>query len=62
MGHPTAGAIALEREIIRTVDEVGEAVSREGIECSFSKNGVLEVARTELELAHFRRMVQRDRE
>ena len=59
-GRP--GAIALEREIIRTVDEVGEAVSREAIECSFSKNGVLEVARTELELAHFRRMVQRDRE
>jgi len=55
-------AIALEREIIRTVDEVGEVARREAIECSFSKNGVIEVARTESELEHFARMVRRDRE
>jgi glycine/D-amino acid oxidase-like deaminating enzyme len=60
-GGGRAGAIALERQIIRTVDEVGEVVHTEGIDCGFSKNGVLEVARTETELAHFRDMVQRDR-
>ncbi len=61
-GDGRRGAIALEREIIRTVDEIGETVHREGIDCAFSKNGVLEVARTQTELLHFRHMVQRDRE
>ncbi|HTX07330.1 MAG TPA: FAD-dependent oxidoreductase [Solirubrobacteraceae bacterium] len=57
-----AGAIALEREIIHTVDEVGNVIRREGIDCGFSKNGVLEVARSAGELEHFQRMVERDRE
>ncbi len=56
-----AGAIALERAIIDTVDEVGRAVDRESIDCGFSKNGVLEVARTPLELRHFSAVVERDR-
>jgi glycine/D-amino acid oxidase-like deaminating enzyme len=55
-------AIALERAIIATVDEIGAVVEREQIDCGFSKNGVLEVARTPLELRHFEHIVERDRE
>ncbi|MFT3865163.1 MAG: FAD-dependent oxidoreductase [Solirubrobacterales bacterium] len=54
------GAIALERELQATVDEVGAAVARENIDCSFSKNGVVMAARTPLELERFRRSVEVD--
>jgi glycine/D-amino acid oxidase-like deaminating enzyme len=56
------GVISLERALIGAVDDVGAAVAREGIDCAYSKNGVLEVARTPLELDGFRMMVERDRE
>jgi glycine/D-amino acid oxidase-like deaminating enzyme len=56
------GVIALERALIGAVDDVGAAVAREGIDCAFSKNGVLEVARTPLELDGLGAMVERDRE
>lgn len=54
------GAIALERELQATVDEVGAVVEREGIDCSFAKNGVVMVARDELELARFKASVLED--
>jgi len=45
-----AGALALERAIQATVDEVGEAVAREAIDCDFVKGGTLTVAQSRLEL------------
>src|SRR5205085_2810674 len=33
-----------ERETYRTVDEIGEVVEREGIDCGFSKGGMLTIA------------------
>ena len=49
------GAIAaLERAAQETVDEVGAACEREGIECDFVKGGSLTVAQTEAQLARLR--------
>ena len=56
-----AGAIALEREMFGAVAAVGEVVERESIDCGYAKNGVLEVARTQLELEHFTKLIERDR-
>src|SRR6185312_1263814 len=49
-----AGALALERAIQATVDEIGRAVERERIECGFVKGGSLVVAQTEPELERVR--------
>ena len=46
-----AAVAALERAIQDTVDEVGAACAREGIECDFVKGGSLTVAQTEPQLA-----------
>jgi glycine/D-amino acid oxidase-like deaminating enzyme len=43
-------ALALERAIQATVDEVGRVVAEEGIDCDFVKGGSLHVAQTALEL------------
>jgi glycine/D-amino acid oxidase-like deaminating enzyme len=45
-----AGALALERAIQATVDEVGRRVEEEGIECDFVKGGTLTVAQNEVQL------------
>ena len=45
---------ALERAIQETVDEVGAACAREGIDCDFVKGGSLTVAQTEPQLARLR--------
>jgi glycine/D-amino acid oxidase-like deaminating enzyme len=55
------GALAIEHALQATVDEIGATVEREGIDCSFSKNGVLMVARNELELRRFQASVEADR-
>ncbi|HWH27237.1 MAG TPA: FAD-dependent oxidoreductase [Pseudolysinimonas sp.] len=55
------GAIGMERAVQNGVDEIGTAVAREGIECKFAKNGVLMLARTPLEVEHFRHSVEEDR-
>jgi glycine/D-amino acid oxidase-like deaminating enzyme len=55
-----AGREALQaqiRAIRATVDEVGAAVEREGIDCSFKKGGSLHVAQTPLELERVRERV-----
>jgi glycine/D-amino acid oxidase-like deaminating enzyme len=44
------GVLAQARAIRETVDEVGAAVAREGIDCDFRKGGSLHVAQTPLEL------------
>jgi glycine/D-amino acid oxidase-like deaminating enzyme len=49
-----AGALALERAIEQTVDEVGRVVAAERIDCDFHKGGNLVVAQSELELARLR--------
>jgi glycine/D-amino acid oxidase-like deaminating enzyme len=48
------GALALERQIHATVDEVGRVVAAEGIDCDFVKGGTLVVAQSELELGRLR--------
>jgi glycine/D-amino acid oxidase-like deaminating enzyme len=49
-----AAVAALERAIQATVDEVGDACVREGIDCDFVKGGSLTVAQTEPQLARLR--------
>jgi glycine/D-amino acid oxidase-like deaminating enzyme len=61
LGGPE-GAVAMERELQAGVDAVGAAVAREEIDCGFSKNGVVMVARTPLELERFAASVDDDRE
>jgi glycine/D-amino acid oxidase-like deaminating enzyme len=45
------GAIAVQRAMYDTVDEVGKACRREGIEADYHKGGMLRVARGEHQLA-----------
>jgi glycine/D-amino acid oxidase-like deaminating enzyme len=47
-------ALALERAIHATVDEVGAVVEAEGIDCDFVKGGTLVVAGSDLELDRLR--------
>jgi glycine/D-amino acid oxidase-like deaminating enzyme len=56
-----AGALALERAIQATVDEVGEVAAAEGIDCAFYKGGTLTVAQTPLQLERVRAQVEEDR-
>ena len=55
------GALALERAIQATVDEVGEVAAAEGIDCAFCKGGTLTVAQTPLQLERVRAQVEEDR-
>lgn len=45
-----AGALALERAIQATVDEVGRRVSEEGIDCDYVKGGTLTVAQSSVQM------------
>lgn len=47
-GGPGA-AVAMERALQATVDEVGAAIAREDIDCGYAKGGVVIVARSSLE-------------
>ncbi len=49
-----AGALAQQRAIEQTVDEVGRAVAEEGIDCDFVKAGTLTVAQSGVELDRLR--------
>ncbi|UGS37269.1 NAD(P)/FAD-dependent oxidoreductase [Capillimicrobium parvum] len=57
-----AGTQAMERAVRESVVEVGAAVEREGIDCSYARNGVVMVARTPLETERFRASIDEDRE
>lgn len=57
-----AGLLAFERAVHQSVDDVGQAVKESGIDCSYSKNGVVMVARNELELTRFQDSVDEDRD
>jgi glycine/D-amino acid oxidase-like deaminating enzyme len=49
------GAAAMVHELHRTVDEVGEVVEREGIDCGYAKGGALLFAASEPQLARLRK-------
>jgi glycine/D-amino acid oxidase-like deaminating enzyme len=59
-GH--AGALALERAIQATVDEIGRVVQAEGIDCGYVKGGTLVTAQSGLELDRLREQYSADRE
>jgi glycine/D-amino acid oxidase-like deaminating enzyme len=54
-------AIALQREMFDTVDEVGRVAAREAIDCRYVKAGALEVATSAVQLAHLEAGIQRAR-
>jgi glycine/D-amino acid oxidase-like deaminating enzyme len=54
------GLLAQAAAIRATVDEVGAAVAREGIDCDFHKGGALQVAQTPLQLDRLRAMQAED--
>jgi glycine/D-amino acid oxidase-like deaminating enzyme len=56
------GALALERAIQATVDEVKGVVEAEGIDCDFVKGGTLVVAQSDLELDRLRAQHAEDRQ
>ena len=60
-GSSRAAVQALDRAIRATVDEVGEVVARERIDCAFHKGGALHVAQTPLQLDRLRALVAEDR-
>jgi glycine/D-amino acid oxidase-like deaminating enzyme len=43
--------VAMTREIMRTVDEIGRVISSDGIDCGFEPGGVIRLARTSPQLA-----------
>jgi glycine/D-amino acid oxidase-like deaminating enzyme len=51
-------AIALQREMFRTVDELGAAAAEEGIDCHFAKGGTLSLARTPVQLDRARHDIE----
>jgi len=53
-GDPRAAAIAMERAMQRTVDEVGRVAVAEGIDCHWSKGGTVALARTPVQLQRAR--------
>jgi glycine/D-amino acid oxidase-like deaminating enzyme len=55
-----AGVTALLRAVQGAVDEVGAVVAREAIACDFARDGWLEVAQSDLELARVRDLVEDD--
>jgi glycine/D-amino acid oxidase-like deaminating enzyme len=54
-------AIALQRAMFDTVDEVGRVAAREGIDCRWVKGGALEVVTTPVQLARLEAGVRRAR-
>jgi glycine/D-amino acid oxidase-like deaminating enzyme len=55
-------AIALQREMYDTVDEVGRVAGREGIDCRYVKGGALQVATSPVQLARLEAGLRRARE
>ena len=49
-------AIALQREMFRTVDELGRAAEEAGIDCHFAKGGTISAARTPVQLERARQV------
>jgi len=51
-------AMALQREMFRTVDEVGQAAEREGIDCHWHKGGTLQLATSPVQLRRLHARVE----
>ena len=56
------GAIAMQRALFETVDEVGRVASAEGIDCHFHKGGTITMARSEAQLIRARQWEEECRE
>jgi glycine/D-amino acid oxidase-like deaminating enzyme len=56
-----AATVALQREMVGTVDEVGRVAEQEGIDCHFVKGGALQLATTPVQLARIRAHVEQAR-
>ena len=54
-------AMALQREMFRTVDEVGQAAAREGIDCHWHKGGTLQLATSPVQLRRLHARVEQAR-
>jgi glycine/D-amino acid oxidase-like deaminating enzyme len=54
--------VRMERAIQQAVSEIGKVVERESIDCGYSANGIVMVARTPLELENFRAGIAEDRD
>jgi glycine/D-amino acid oxidase-like deaminating enzyme len=54
-------AIALQRTLNETVDEVGRVVAEEGIDCHFAKGGTVVLARTRIQLERAKASVEEER-
>ena len=54
-------AMALQREMFRTVDEVGQAAGREGIDCHYHKGGTLQLATSPVQLRRLHARVEQAR-
>lgn len=61
-GPKRDAAIALQRALYDTVDEVGRVAARERIECAYAKAGFLTVATSDAECARGRALVAASRE
>ena len=59
-GHD--GAVAMQRAMHATVDEVGAVAAAEGIDCHWAKGGTVMLARTEVQLERARAEVEEARE
>ncbi len=56
------GPRAMARAIQETVAEIGTVVSREGIECDWTRGGTLKVAQNETQMARLRASVEAERQ
>jgi glycine/D-amino acid oxidase-like deaminating enzyme len=61
LGGGRERAIALQRTLNETVDEVGRVVAEEGIDCHFAKGGTVVLARTPIQLERAKASVELER-
>lgn len=61
LGGGREHAIAFQRTLNETVDEVGRVVAKEGIDCHFTKGGTVVLARTRIQLERAKASVEQER-
>jgi len=61
VGGGRAAAVAMQRAMNATVDEVGRVVGAEGIDCHFQKSGTVVLARTQVQLERAEESVAEER-
>jgi glycine/D-amino acid oxidase-like deaminating enzyme len=60
--HGRDGAVALERALFATIDEIARVVSAEHIDCHWAKGGTLQVATNRAQVERFQRELRDHRE